>query len=67
VKDSSVYVCQLQYIREIIAQKFNENGIHFLYARKSCRRPTPSEVTTSEQSLCSASVERAVLVYIQSV
>ena len=39
-----------------------DNGIRFLYARKFCRRPTV-EVSASEQSRFSASVERAVLVY----
>ena len=43
-----------------------DNGIHFLYARMFCRRRA-SEVSASEQSRCSASVERAVLVYIRSV
>jgi len=43
-----------------------DNGIHFVYAQKFCRRST-SEVSTSEQSLCSASVKRAVLVYTRSV
>jgi len=52
--------------RELIAQKLDDNGIHFLYPRKFCRRPT-SDVNASEQSSCSASVERAVLVYIRSV
>ena len=42
------------------------SGIHLLYARKFCRRP-PSEVSASEQSRYSASVERAVLVYSRSV
>jgi len=49
-----------------MSQKLDDNGIHFLYARKFCRRPT-SVVSASEQSRCSASVERAVLVYIRSV
>ena len=40
--------------------------IHFLYARQFCRKPT-LEVIASEQSLCSASIDRAVLVYIWSV
>jgi len=43
-----------------------DSGIHLLYARKFCRRPT-SEVSASEQSRYSASVERAVLVYSRSV
>jgi len=43
-----------------------DNGIHFLYARMFCRRPT-SEVSASEQSRFSASVEHAVLVHIRSV
>jgi len=53
-------------MRELITQKFDDNGIRFLYARTFCRRPT-SEVTASEQSRCLASVERAVLVYTTSV
>jgi len=57
----------INYIREIIAQKLDGNGIHFLYVRKFCRRPTSSEVIATEQSRCSASIERAVLVYIRSV
>jgi len=57
----------INYIRELIAQKLDDNGIHFLYARRFCRRPTSSDVIASEQNLCSASIERAVLVYIRSV
>ena len=41
--------------------------IHFLYTRKFFRRPTSSEVIASDQRFCSASIERAVLVYIQSM
>ena len=62
-------VTSINYIREnleIFHSKIIWEGIHFLYARKFCRRPT-SEVSASEQSLCSASIERAVLVYIRSV
>ena len=54
-------------IRELIAQKSDDNGIHFLHARKLCRRPTSSEDIASEQNLCWASIECAVLVYIRSV
>ena len=36
----------INFIRELIAQKFDDNGIHFLYARKFCRRPT-SKVSAS--------------------
>ena len=32
------------------------------YARTFCRRPTSLEAIASEQSLCSASIESAVLV-----
>jgi len=53
----------INYIRELIAQKLYDSGIHFLDARKFCRRPT-SKVSASEQSRCSTSVERAVLVYV---
>jgi len=56
----------IKYRRELIAQKLDDNGIHFLYPRKFCSRPT-SDVSASEQSRCSASVERAVLVYTISV
>jgi len=56
----------VNYRRELIAQKLDDYGIHFLYARTFCRRPT-SDVNTSEHSRCLASVERAVLVYIRSV
>jgi len=56
----------INYIRELITQKLDDNGIHFLYARKFRRKPT-SDVSASEQSRCSASVEGAVLVYIRSV
>jgi len=56
----------INYIRDLIPQKLDDNGIHFLCARKFCRRPN-SEVNASEQCRCSASVERAVLVYIRSV
>ena len=64
----------INYIRELITKKldengvhFDENGVHFLNARKFFRRPTSSEVIASEQWLCSASIEHAMLVYIQSV
>jgi len=59
-------VTVINYIRELIAQKLDDNGNHFLYARNFCRKPT-SEVSASEQSRCSVSIERAVLVYIRSV
>jgi len=59
LKDSSVYGYQNRH--ELIAKKLDNNGIHFLYPRKFCRRPT-SDVSASEQSGCSAPVERAVLV-----
>jgi len=49
----------INYIRELIAQKLDVDGIHFLYARTFWRRPT-SEVSASEPSRCSASVERAL-------
>jgi len=112
----NLHICQarwktafavINYIRELIAQKLDDTGIHsiygfywnkswwcllrrrnpysvlksdsllgkdffsidngtHLYARKFCKRPT-SEVSASEQSRCSPSVERAVLVYIRSV
>jgi len=55
-KDSSVYGYQLDnYIRELIGQKLDGNGTHFLYARRFCSRPN-SKVSASEQSRCSASV-----------
>ena len=54
-------------MRELIAQKLYEHGIHFLYARQFCSRPTSSEVSASEQSPCSVLIERALLVYIRSV
>ena len=56
----------INHIRELITQKLDDNGTHFLYERKFCRRPT-SEVSASEQRHCSASIERAVLVYMRSV
>ena len=56
----------ISYKRESIAQKLDYSEIHFLHARKFCRRTT-AEVSASEQSRWSASVERAVLVYIRSV
>jgi len=56
----------INYIREFIAQEWDENGVHFLDAQTFCR-PTSSEVIASEQNLCSTSIERAVLVYIWSV
>ena len=59
-------VTVIYYKRELIAQKLDDNGNHFLYARNFCRKPT-SEVSASEQSRCSVSIERAVLVYIRSV
>jgi len=43
-----------------------DNGIHFLCARMFCRRPS-SEVSASEQSRISASVEHPVLVHIRSM
>jgi len=51
----------INYRRELIAQKLDDNGIHFLYARKFCRRSV-SDVNASEQNRCSASVEGAALV-----
>jgi len=51
----------INYIRGLIAQILDDNGIHFLHARKFCMRPT-SEFSASEQSRCSSSVEHAVLV-----
>jgi len=51
---------------KFFAQKLDDDGIHFLCALKFCRKPT-SEVSGSEQSLWSASIERAVLGYIRSV
>jgi len=48
-------------------KKCDENGVHFLDAQTFCRRPTSPEVIASEQSLRSASIERAVLVYIRSL
>jgi len=59
----------INHIRELIAQKLYDNGIHFSYARKFCRRPT-SEVSASiKAKSLSASIEHAefVLVYIRSV
>ena len=56
----------INHICELIAQNLDDNGIHFLYARKFCRR-SALEVSVSEQSLCSALVEHAVLVYIRSM
>jgi len=41
------------------------NGIHFLYPRKFWRRPS-SDVNASEQSRCSASVERYMLCWCTS-
>jgi len=29
----------INYRRELIAKKLDDSGIHFLYARKFCRRP----------------------------
>jgi len=45
----------INYIHELIAQKLDGNGI---------RRLT-LEVSASDQSCCSATVERAVLLYIR--
>jgi len=55
----------INYRRELIAQKLDDNEIHFLYARKFCRRPT-SDANAQEQSRCLASVEPVVLLYIRS-
>jgi len=46
----------INYIPKLIAQRLDENRVHFLNARKFCRRPTSSEVVASEQSLWSASI-----------
>jgi len=64
LKDSSVKVYQLRtwINRSKIRRKWDPG-----YAWKFCRRPGSSEVIASEQSLCSASNERAVLVYIRCV
>jgi len=56
----------INYIRELISQNLDDNGIHFLYPRKCCRRHT-SEVIALEQSRCSPSIERVVLVHIRSM
>ena len=39
----------INYIRDLIAQKLDDNGIHFFYVRKFCRRPA-SEVSVFEKS-----------------
>ena len=49
-------------IKNFSLKKLDDNGIHFLYARKFCRRPTLEVSASSEQSLCPASIERAMLV-----
>jgi len=62
LRDSSLYVTSS--IRQLVAEELDDNSIHVLYARKSCR-PT-SGVNVVEQSSCSASIE-FVLVYIKNV
>jgi len=44
----------INYIRELITQKLDDNRIHFLYARMFCRRHTSevSQCLSLEQSLC---------------
>jgi len=56
----------INYIRELIAQKLDDNGIHFLNARKFCGGSI-AEVSASEQSRCLASVKCATLVHIRRV
>jgi len=65
VKDSSVYVYQLHTWNNRSKIKWKRDPL--LACAKFCRRPTSSEVIASEQNLCSASIERAALVYNRSV
>jgi len=55
----------INYIRELIAQKLDDNGIHFLYARKFCRRPT-SEVSFGWTCCVGVHQKRVNTVYAQS-
>ena len=62
MRGSSLYV--ISSIRQLVAEELDDNSIHVLYARKSCR-PT-SGVNVLEQSSYSAAIE-LVLVYIKNV
>ena len=53
MRGSSLYV--ISSIRQLVAEELDDNSIHVLYARKSCR-PT-SGVNVLEQSSYSASIE----------
>jgi len=58
LKESSVFGYQV-HMCEFIAQKLDDNRIHFSHARKFCSRPT-WEVSASEQNRCLASVVRTI-------
>jgi len=45
----------INYRRELNAQKLDDDGIHFLYPRKFCKRPT-MDCNPSEQSHCSVEI-----------
>jgi len=55
----------INYRRELIAQKLDDNGIHFLYARKFCRRPT-SEVSFAWTCCICVHQKRVNTVYAQA-
>jgi len=65
---SSVYVYQLQRLRQLVAHESDDNRIHVLYAHKFCRLTSDVGVLKTafplQRSRRSTSIER-VLVYIR--